>query len=71
MQEKKILKSEISGLKSGMEIISFYHSDLEVISWPGSLEGTLEIHMTTKATLFELYLIGKEPFSLDFQLSLT
>ena len=28
---KKILKSEISGLKSGMEIISFYHSDLEVI----------------------------------------
>lgn len=63
--------SKKKSLKSGMEIISFHHSDLGVISSHGSLEGTMEMYVTTQDTLFRLYLTVKEPFSLDFQVSLT
>ena len=40
-------------------------ADLEVLRKPWKM------HVTTKAALFELDLVGKEPFSMDFQVSLT
>lgn len=54
-----------------MEIISVHQSDLGVIGWDGSLVGAVEMHMTMQTTLFGLYVIVKEPFPLELQVSPT
>ena len=55
------------GWKSSASITLTWKSsaDLEVLRKPWKM------HVTTKAALFELDLVGKEPFSMDFQVSLT
>ena len=55
------------GWKSSASITLTWKSsaNLEVLRKPWKM------HMTTKAVLFELDLVGKEPFSMDFQVSLT
>lgn len=63
---KKKFKSEISGLRYGMEIIRFHQYDLKVINGNESYGEAMEMPVTTQATLFGLYLTVREPFPSAF-----
>lgn len=66
LNKKKRFKSEISGLRYGMEIIRFHQYDLKVINGNESYRETMEMPVTTQATLFGLYLMVREHFPSAF-----